>query len=71
MARIISVRRPRSIPTAVALDNRELAGLPGRSWILCHDLATLVADDPIEVIDRLSPLRMVDVEDALRATLEL
>lgn len=71
VARITSVQRDRALPTAVALEDGEVAGLPARSWIVCHDLATLVTDEPIEPIGRLSPARMVDVEEALRVVLGL
>jgi len=71
VARITSVERDRPLPTAVALDDGEVPGLPRRSWVVCHDLATLVTDEPIEPMGRLSPARMVEVEDALRATLGL
>ncbi len=71
VARVTSVERERALPTAVALDDGEVAGLPRHSWIVCHDLATLVTDAPIEPMGRLSPARMVDVENALRATLGL
>lgn len=71
VARITSIERDRPLPTAVALDDGEVAGLPGRSWIICHDLATLVGDEPLERLGVLSPARMVDVEDALRAVLGL
>lgn len=71
VARITSVERDRPLPTAVALSDGELLGLPARSWIVCHDLATLVTDEPIEPIGRLSPARIVDVENALRAVLGL
>ena len=71
VARITSVERDRPLPTAVALDDGEVAGLPRNSWVVCHDLATLVTDEPIEPMGRLSPARMVEVEDALRTTLGL
>lgn len=71
VARITSVDRERAIPTAVALDDGEIAGLPSRSWVICHDLATLVADEPLQVLDRLSPGRMLEIEDGLRAALGL
>ncbi len=71
VARITSIERDRPLPTAVALDDGEVAGLPARSWIICHDLATLVGDEPLERLGVLSPARMVDVEDALRSVLDL
>lgn len=71
VTRITSVKRDRPLPTAVALDDGEVPGLPRRSWIVCHDLATLMTDEPIEHLGRLSPARMVDVEEGLRAVLGL
>ncbi len=71
VARITSVERDRPLLTAVALEDGEVDGLPRHSWVVCHDLATLVTDEPIEPMGRLSPARMVEVEDALRATLGL
>lgn len=71
VARITSIARARSIPTAVELDDGEVTGLTSRSWVICHDLATLVADAPPEAIGRLSPARMLEVEAALRAALDL
>lgn len=71
VARITSVERDRPLPTAVALVDGEVSGLPSRSWVVCHDLATLVVDVPLERLGRLSPGRMLDIEDALRASLGL
>lgn len=72
VARITSVERDRPIPTAVALADDEIAGLPGRSWIVCHDLFTLSDGGLlVERVGALSPARLVDVEDALRAALAL
>lgn len=71
VARITSIERDRPLPTAVALEDGEVAGLPARSWIICHDLATLAGDEPLERLGALSPARMVDVEEALRAVLDL
>jgi len=48
-----------------------VASLARHSWIVWHDLATLVTDDAIEPMGRRSPARMVEVDDALRATLGL
>lgn len=71
VARITSIERERAVPTAVSLDDGEVAGLPSRSWVICHDLATLVTDRPLEPLDRLSAGRMLEVEEALRAALGL
>jgi mRNA-degrading endonuclease toxin of MazEF toxin-antitoxin module len=71
VARIASIERDRPLPTAVALIDGEISGLPSHSWVVCHDLATLVVDVPLEPLGPLSPGRMLEVEDALRAALSL
>ncbi len=71
VARITSIERERSIPTAVRLEEGEIAGFPASSWIICHDLFTLLTADGLERVGTVSARRMVDVEDALRAALAL
>lgn len=71
VVRITSLDRERRIPTAVALSDGEVPGLPRRSWVICHDLFTLLDAGGLEPIGRLSPRRMVAVEDALRFALGL
>lgn len=71
VARITSVDRERSLPTFVALEPDDVAGLPARSFVICHDLFTL----PKELLGRrvgvLAAHRMLAVEAALRRALDL
>jgi mRNA-degrading endonuclease toxin of MazEF toxin-antitoxin module len=71
VARITSVERDRPVPTAVRLEDGEVSALPERSWVICHDLFTLLDSERLERIGTVSPRRMVDVEEALRAALAL
>lgn len=71
VARVTSIDRERPIPTAVPLEEGEISGLPAKSWVICHDLFTLLDPLALERIGRISPSRMVDVEEALRAALAL
>lgn len=70
-ARITSIDRDRPIPTAVRLEEGEVPGLPQSSWVICHDLFTLLTAEGLERVGTVSARRMVDVEDALRAALAL
>ncbi len=71
VVRITSIERVRPIATAVLLEEGEISGLPARSWVICHDLFTLLDPLALEHIGNISPSRMVDVEEALRAALAL
>lgn len=71
VARITSIERDRAIPTAVRLEEGEVAALPQSSWVICHDLFTLLTTEGLERVGTISAHRMVDVEDALRAALAL
>jgi mRNA-degrading endonuclease toxin of MazEF toxin-antitoxin module len=67
---VTSTVRERSLPTDVALP-RGTAGNDKDSWILCHELATLDAEDLREEVGRLPAAWIVQVEDALRYALDL
>lgn len=69
VARITAVERERGIPTFVALQAGEV--LPDRSFVICHNLFTIPTSELRDRIGELSPSRMVEVEDALRAALDL
>jgi mRNA-degrading endonuclease toxin of MazEF toxin-antitoxin module len=70
VARISSVEKRRSLPTAVRLDVGE-AGLDRGGYVLCHDLFTIDRDLFRRYTGALSPTRLVDVEGALRQALDL
>lgn len=70
VARITSVERKRSLPTAVELEAGE-AGLDRGGYVLCHDLFTLDRDLFGRYAGALSPLRLLEVEEALRRALDL
>ena len=70
VARITSVGKRRALPTAVSLDAGE-AGLDRGGYVLCHDLFTLDRDVFRRCTGRLSPPRLLQVEDALRRALDL
>jgi mRNA interferase MazF len=70
VARITSVAKTRSLPTAVALDAGE-GGLEQPGYVLCHDLFTIDRDLFRRHMGSLSPSRLLDVEDALRRALDL
>ena len=69
-ARITATDRERSLPTYVSLDPPE-AELPQRSFVLCHELHTIPKAALRERAGKLGPLRMAQVEDALRTALDL
>jgi mRNA-degrading endonuclease toxin of MazEF toxin-antitoxin module len=71
VVRITSLDRERPIPTAVELADGEVPGLPRRSWVVCHDPFALLGAEDLDPIGRLTPRRMVAVEDALRFALAL
>jgi mRNA-degrading endonuclease toxin of MazEF toxin-antitoxin module len=70
VARITSVEKRRGLPTAVPLDAGE-AGLDRAGDVLCHDLLTLDREVFRRYTGRLSPPRLLQVEDALRRALDL
>jgi mRNA-degrading endonuclease toxin of MazEF toxin-antitoxin module len=72
VARITSVDRERSIPTAVALQTGDLGELPQSSWVICHDLFTLPDRSAlVQHLGTIPPQRLVEVDAALRYTLSL
>ena len=70
VARITSAEKRRALPTAVRLDAGE-AGLDRGGYVLCHDLFTLDREVFRRYAGRLSPPRLLQVEDALRRALDL
>jgi mRNA interferase MazF len=70
VARITSVAKTRSLPTAVELDAGE-GGLEQPGCVLCHDLFTIDRDLFRRYAGNLSPSRLLEVEDALRRTFDL
>lgn len=70
VARITSVEKKRSLPTAVALRAGE-GGLEQAGYVLCHDLVTLDRDLFRRHSGNLAPSRLLEVEDALRRALDL
>jgi mRNA-degrading endonuclease toxin of MazEF toxin-antitoxin module len=67
---VTSTARERSIPTAVPLP-AGAAGNESDSWILCHEIATLDAEDFRRELGRIPPTVLVQVEHALRHALDL
>lgn len=67
---VTSTRRERSLPTCVRVAAGE-AGMVDDSWVLCHEIATLDADDFRREIGVLPPSLVVQVETALRHALDL
>ena len=67
---VTSTVRERSLPTDVPLPGGT-AGNDKDSWILCHELATLDAEDLREEIGRVPAALIVQVEEALRHALDL
>lgn len=70
VCRVTRTERERSIPTYVPLAAGE-GGLPDASYVLCHELTTIRADDLRKEIGRLSGAAMERVERALRRALDL
>jgi mRNA-degrading endonuclease toxin of MazEF toxin-antitoxin module len=70
VARITSVEKKRSLPTAVELGAGE-AGLERGGYVLCHDLFTIERDVFRRFSGRLSPTRLLEVDEALRRALDL
>jgi mRNA-degrading endonuclease toxin of MazEF toxin-antitoxin module len=65
VARIISVEKARSLPTAIELEAGE-AGLERGGNVLCHDLFTIERDRFRRYAGSLPPRRLLEIEDALR-----
>lgn len=70
VARITATERERSLDTFVALDPGE-AGAELPSYVLCHDLSTVRAQDIGVYLGTVGPTRMREVEAALRRSLDL
>lgn len=70
VARITATERDRSLDTFVSLDPGE-AGAELPSYVLCHDLSTVRAQDVGTYLGTLSPSRMSEVDAALRRSLDL
>ncbi|MEK6275825.1 MAG: type II toxin-antitoxin system PemK/MazF family toxin [Actinomycetota bacterium] len=70
VARITSVDKKRSLPTAVPLESGE-AGLEQAGYVLCHDLFTIDRDLFRRYSGELSLPKVLEVEDALRRALDL
>lgn len=70
VCRVTRTERERSLPTYVSLLAGE-GGLPEASYVLCHELTTIRAEDLRKEIGMLSEGAMQRVERALRRTLDL
>ena len=70
VADITSRERTRAVPTVVAVEPSEENGLADRSYVVCHELTTLVRGRlDVEPVGRLSPEDMWRVEVALLVAL--
>ncbi len=67
---VTSSSRERSLPTHVAIPAGE-AGMDQDSWVLCHEIATLDAEDFRREIGVVPGPLLVQVEAALRQALDL
>lgn len=65
VARITSVERPRTLPTAVTLAAGEVERLPKPSYVLCHDLITVAEGSMSEHLGAVSRERLIEIEDRL------
>ena len=70
VARITSVEKKRSLPTAVPVGAGE-AGLEQPGYVLCHDLFTIDRDLFRRYSGTLTLQKVLEVEDALRRALDL
>jgi mRNA-degrading endonuclease toxin of MazEF toxin-antitoxin module len=70
VCQITTTDRERALPTYVALAAGD-GGLREDSYVLCHELVTLDADDFRRQLGVLSPASLLRVEAALRAALDL
>ena len=72
VARITTVDRERSLPTAVRLDARDVDGLPEESFALAHDLFLAGPAAPaLSAAGRLGALKLVELRHALEWTFAL
>lgn len=67
---VTAAPRERSLPTNVRVPAGE-AGMDEDSWILCHEIATLDAEDFRREVGVLPAPLLVQVEAALRQALDL
>jgi mRNA-degrading endonuclease toxin of MazEF toxin-antitoxin module len=70
VARITSVEKKRSLPTAIALEAGE-AGLEQSGYVLCHDLFTVDRDLFRRHTGSLTPAKLLEVDEGLRRALDL
>jgi mRNA interferase MazF len=70
VARVTAQERERALPTHVELNPGE-GGVRERSWILCHELATLRESSFVERLGELPLSRVLEVDTALRRALDL
>ena len=70
VARITSVPKKRSLPTAVLLPAGE-GGLERQGHVLCHDLFTIDRALFRRYCGTLSPEKLLEVEEALKRALDL
>ena len=70
VARITSVEKKRSLPTAIRLESGE-AGLEQPGYVLCHDLFTIERDFFRRYSGALTTHTLLEVEDGLRRALDL
>jgi mRNA interferase MazF len=70
VCQVTSTSRPRALPTNVHIP-AGVAGMERDSWILCHEIATLDAEDLRREIADLPPHLLVEVEAGLRSALDL
>lgn len=71
VARITAVERERVLPTYVKLEAGEVENLPARSFVICHNIYTLPKRSLKSLAGELASLRLLAVEDALGAALDL
>lgn len=69
--RVTAVDRERGLPTYVEIPQGELAELPARSYVLCHNAYTLPKSSLQRPLGPLAASRMVAVEEAMRFALDL
>ena len=70
VCQVTTTERERSLPTYVRLRAGE-AGITEDSYVLCHELVTLYAEDFRREVGMIPPPVLVQVEAALRRALDL
>ncbi len=71
VARITSLERERSLPTAIALQAGEVDQLTSPGWILAHSLHTIPRSSLRDFAGEVRADRMAEVEAALAWTFDL